>query len=234
MTDAAGSRLMYVTDPPTCRFDVADVAKAAADGGADCVQVRGAATDRELFDLSKKLVAAVGDRMIVLVNARFDVAWASGAHGVHLKDDGLSPALVRRALAESGAPAAFRVGISAHDAAGLRSAAREGADHVTLGPVHDAHGRAGWGSARIEEFVREAWSAVELPRTVFLLGGVGPGDAELAGRLRRPGLRVGLASIRAFQQAATLAEVTERAADLLRRLDASAGSRDAASGYHSP
>jgi thiamine-phosphate pyrophosphorylase len=213
-------RLMYVTDPSSSRHDVVAVARAAVDGGADCVQARGAATDRELHDLAAALVQAVGARALVLVNDRFDVALAAGAAGVHLKDSGLPAARIRRAATAAGAPADFVVGQSAHSADGLRRAAREDAAPVTLGPLHAAHGRDGVGAPALAAWLQEARQAGELPASVLLLGGAGLDDAVLARSLQGPGECVGLAAIRLFQDAPTLDEVRRRAAAVRERLEA--------------
>src|SRR5262245_14552294 len=64
-------------------------------GGIDVVQLR----ERDLDDgvlaaLARDcLRAAAGTRSRLVVNDRVDVALACGAHGVHLREDGLAPAL---------------------------------------------------------------------------------------------------------------------------------------------
>ena len=62
------------------------------------------------------------------MNDRVDVALAAGAHGVHLKEQGLLPELVRRI-----APAGFVIGCSVHTTAAVT--ARKAADFLTAGTV---------------------------------------------------------------------------------------------------
>jgi thiamine-phosphate pyrophosphorylase len=205
---------MYVTDPATSPLPILEVARAAVEGGADCVQVRGARTDRELFDLARAVVDAVGDRARVLVNERLDVAIAAGAAGVHLKDRGLAPDEVLAAAGRLGAAPGFVAGLSAHDADGLRRAARSGALHASLSPLHEAHGSPGLGAGGIAAVLAEAG---ELPSAVLLLGGAGPGDAALARERSTPRCLVGLAAIRFFQQGSAL-EIARRTERLARAL----------------
>lgn len=201
-------RLMYIIDPGTSRWNVEDVAVAAVDGGADCVQVRGMPTDRATYELTRRLVERLGNRASILVNARFDIALAAGAAGVHLKDDGLDVGEIRQAALERGASPGFRVGRSVHDAVGLSDAARQRASHVTFGPVHDAHGGVGLGA---DEILRRVAAASARPSEIILVGGIGPGDADLARCLEQFGSHAGLAAMRHFQDAPSLGEVAARA-----------------------
>jgi thiamine-phosphate pyrophosphorylase len=64
----------------------------------------------------------------LFVNDRVDVALAAGASGVHLKEQGISPELVRRIV-----PAGFMIGCSIHSAASID--ARKEADLLIAGTV---------------------------------------------------------------------------------------------------
>jgi thiamine-phosphate diphosphorylase len=200
--------LMYVTDPSSCVLDVVDVARAAVEGGAGIVQARGAATDRQLHELACRLVDAVGGRARVVVNDRVDVALAAGAHGVHLKSDGL-PIAEALALAEKAGVRGFLAGRSCHSPGEAVSAAREGAGWVTLGPVHAAHGRPGAGREAVERWLEEM--SGPWPGEVFLLGGIGEADVAWVASLGRPGRPVGLAVVGALQGAGSTEEVVTRA-----------------------
>ena len=83
-------------------------------GGIDVVQIR----ERDLDDrvLSRHSSATVcaraaGTRTRIVVNNRIDVARACGAHGVHLREDGIAPAAARRLAASP-----FLIGRSVHSA----------------------------------------------------------------------------------------------------------------------
>ena len=64
----------------------------------------------------------------ILVNDRLDVALATRAHGVHLKDHSILPADVRRL-----SPPGFVIGCSVHDISSI--AARKSADFLIAGTV---------------------------------------------------------------------------------------------------
>jgi len=102
----------------------------AAAGGVDYVQVR--EPDLEAADLSmlvrSLMHAASSSQTRILVNDRIDVALATGASGVHLKERSILPSEVRRI-----APRDFVIGCSVHDTAAI--AARKSADFLTAGTV---------------------------------------------------------------------------------------------------
>jgi len=209
---------MLVLDPATCRQPCDEIAAAAARGGVDAVHVRGCASDREAFALTSRLVEGLrGSRTRILVNDRFDIALAARAHGVHLKDRGLSPDEVREAARAVGAPDGFLVAAAAHDAAGARRAASAGADWCTLSPFRSAHGRQGIG----EEGVRAILEGAGVGCPWLLLGGVREGDEAVVAALDPSG-RWGLAAIRALQDAPSLAEVEARARRWREAIEASA------------
>jgi thiamine-phosphate diphosphorylase len=110
-------------------------ARAAASAGVDLFQIRErGVSDRVLWALAERIVAvASGSPMRVLLNDRLDVALACGAHGVHLREDSLTPEEVRRM-----APSDLLVGRSVHAAAAAEQAAAAGADLVVFGSVYDS------------------------------------------------------------------------------------------------
>lgn len=102
----------------------------AAEGGVDYVQVREpdleAADLADLVRLLLRSVASTGAKL--LVNDRIDVALATGAAGVHLKEESILPAEVRRM-----APPGFVIGCSVHGASSV--SARKSADFLIAGTV---------------------------------------------------------------------------------------------------
>jgi thiamine-phosphate pyrophosphorylase len=103
---------------------------AAAGAGVDMIQVREPDLEaRELAHLVRSLIAATeGTQTKVLVNDRVDVALATQASGVHLKERGFLPADVRRIV-----PPGFLIGCSVHTTAA--AAARKAADFLIAGTV---------------------------------------------------------------------------------------------------
>jgi len=140
-------------------------------GGLRLVQVRERSLPaRALVRLVEQVVAAahpLGAR--VMVNGDADVARAAGADGVQLTERQLMTLEVR--------PEVALVGASCHSSDALRRAESLNADFAVLGPVkatptHPEAAPLGW--ARFGQIVAGA----AIP--VFAIGGLAPGDFELA------------------------------------------------------
>lgn len=107
----------------------------------------------------------------VYINARFDLAVAALADGVHLPSEGLSVADVRRA-----APASMKIGVSTHTMEEARAAEGSGADFITFGPIFETPSKKRYGSPLGLESLRRVLAAVRVP--VFALGGIHAGNVE--------------------------------------------------------
>lgn len=116
-----------------------------------------AALERE----ANELVAAAA--IPVVVSARCDVALASGAAGVNLPENDISPAEARTLLGRR------IVGRSVHSIQSARQAEREGADYVIFGPVWDSPSHPGAAAAGLPALARLVES-VGIP--VLAVGGV--------------------------------------------------------------
>jgi len=137
-------------------------------GGADLVQVRAKElTSRQLAALVREVIAEVGRADVVLVNSRPDIAFLTGALGVHLPESGLDPRSVRAAFP------GLLIGVSRHDRTGLEQAESQGADFAMVGPVFETPGKEtrSLGVARLGELLR----GLKMP--VLAVGGVTPNDA---------------------------------------------------------
>lgn len=121
-------RLHVLTDAPRHVL----LARAAAAGGADVVQIRDkAATTAQLLDIVNEVRATVaGGRARLVVNDRADIALASGADGVHVGPDDLDAASARRILG-----ARALVGATANDFAAAKRQADAPVDYLGVGPV---------------------------------------------------------------------------------------------------
>jgi thiamine-phosphate pyrophosphorylase len=125
--------LCLVLGPPdTGGRDVVATALAAVAGGATMVQLRWkAAPGRPLAELATALVDALAPSEVpVVVNDRADVAAASGAAGVHVGEDDLSPEAARRIVG----PAAI-VGVSVATLAAIARVDAAVVDYAGVGPV---------------------------------------------------------------------------------------------------
>jgi thiamine-phosphate pyrophosphorylase len=149
------------------------VVEAALQAGATSIQLRDKhATSREFLEMALALRPLVErHRALFLVNDRFDVALAAGAHGVHLGDDDLPVAEVRRTV-----PRDFVIGRSTDTEDAARAAEQDGGDYLGVGSV--------FGTRTKKEVVGEVIGTNQLGRVaaavsipVVGIGGVTPENA---------------------------------------------------------
>ena len=170
--------------------------------GVDAVQLREKdLSARELLELARGLRrASRGAR--VLVNARADIALASGCAGVHLTSSGLPIESLRRRFGQ-----ALLIGRSTHRPEEVEAARAAGADYAIFGPVFPTPSKAPYGPPPGLDGLRQA-VAYGLP--VIAIGGIGP---EQMPQVAAAGA-AGVAGIRAF----FTAESTRRMVAECRRL----------------
>lgn len=177
-------RLCVLLTESRCAGPWLAVARAAIDGGADCLQLREKALpDAELLRRARALVGLAraatgpsGRRVSVVINDRADIALASGADGVHLGQDDM-PAPIARALAGD----RLSIGVSTHSAQELGDAVAAGADVVGIGPMFASgtKDRPVSGPGLLRWWLDQD-QAGRVPH--LAIGGVTPGNArELAG-----------------------------------------------------
>ena len=110
----------------------ADLARAFLGGGATWIQIRAKQRpSADFLELCDSVVrSAEAHRATVIVNDRADLALLSGATGVHVGQDDLTPASVRRLLG----PDAI-VGYSTHTTDQFDAALFEPVSYIAVGPV---------------------------------------------------------------------------------------------------
>ena len=114
------------------------VAQAVA-GGVDLVQLRekdlhGA----QLLDLANRLRQAIGDRALLVVNERVDVAVALPADGAQLGEDAIPVPAARRILGPD-----MLIGRSVHSVEGAEQAVVDGADFLVVGTMFASRSHPG-------------------------------------------------------------------------------------------
>lgn len=114
-------------------------AEYAIEAGVDMFQIREPRLEaRDLLALATGVVArAAGSSTRVIINDRLDVALASGAGGVHLREDSFPPSAVRAAV-----PEGFVIGCSVHSVAGAEMVAGT-ADYLIAGTVWPSTSKPG-------------------------------------------------------------------------------------------
>jgi thiamine-phosphate pyrophosphorylase len=148
-----------------------DKGRALLLGGARVIQLRAKRTPvRALAAVARTLARECEARgAFLLVNDRADVALATGAHGVHVGDEDLSPGDARAVLGRG-----RLVGVTVRGAEDIRAAHRAGADYVGLGPVFATSTKRvdapPLGVEKLAELVRSS------PLPVVAIAGIGLGN----------------------------------------------------------
>jgi thiamine-phosphate pyrophosphorylase len=122
------------------RFSHVDLARLAAEGGADVVQFREkrARSTRELVQIVRRMadvIAGTGARLTV--DDRVDVALAVGVRAVHLGRDDLDVATARSMLGDGAV-----IGATVNSPSEAVSVARQRVDYLGVGPVFGTRSKA--------------------------------------------------------------------------------------------
>lgn len=182
----ADLRLCLVTDRGMAGSRrLADIVAEAVAGGVTMVQLREkTAGTRAFVAEAEALLRLLRPRRVPLViNDRVDVALAAGADGVHVGQDDMPVALVRRLVGP-----AMLIGLSITSDADLAHPDAGAADYLGVGPVFaqatkpDATPPLG-----LEGLARLARAAT---RPVLAIGGIGRSNAEAVLRAGADGLAV--------------------------------------------
>lgn len=115
--------------------------------------------------VSAGLCGAAGSGIRVMVNDRADVALLSGAAGVHVGQDDLSPGAVRRLLGPDAV-----IGLSTHSGDELHAARDEPVDYLAIGPVFETGTKADAAPAVSLSGVRDARRMYDGP--LVAIGGI--------------------------------------------------------------
>ena len=151
------------------RFTHVDLARLAAEGGADVVQFREKRprTTADLVRTARQMARALtGSGVRLVVNDRVDVALGAGADAVHLGRDDLAPRLARKLMGES----ALIGGTANNLEQALRVAT--GVDYLGVGPVFGTRTKTNPATAIGIEGLRAIAEAVGKP--LIAVGSITP------------------------------------------------------------
>lgn len=125
-------RVCLLLTESLCRLPWRDVLEQALEAGVDCVQLREKDLDAsELVDCAAFVVERChAHAATAIINDRPDIAFLSGADGVHLGQTDLSPAEVRKLVGTQ-----LLIGVSTSNLVEARAAQAAGADYVGVGPM---------------------------------------------------------------------------------------------------
>lgn len=150
-------------------WTVLDLARAFLDGGARLIQWRAKGLDARtlLADAEALVRLAEATQSHVIVNDRADIARLSGAAGVHVGQDDLSPRDARAVLG----PEAL-VGLSTHSIAQIDLATAEPVSYVAVGPIFGTATKdTGYAPVGLD-LLRYATTPGRLSRPVVAIGGI--------------------------------------------------------------
>jgi len=146
--------------------DTVELAKGLFDGGARLLQVRHkAASTRKLIDEIDAILKLAPENAQVIVNDRADIALISGAAGVHVGQEDLSPSLARHVLTQGQV-----IGYSTHSLRQAIAADKEPVDYIAVGPVFTTSTKQNAAPVLGLERLREICSQVQKP--VVAIGGI--------------------------------------------------------------
>lgn len=166
--------LYVITDPAIGKGrSHVEIARLAIAGGAGVVQLRDKACDSDDLIRSGREIASIAKETgtLFIVNDLPDVALACGADGVHLGQDDMPVAVVRKI-----APRPFVIGVSVSTSTEAKKADSDGADYLAASPVFptgtksDARGFCGLAG------IRRIRTVTDLP--LVAIGGIGPENAR--------------------------------------------------------
>lgn len=162
-------KLYLITDRNACNgTPLESKIKEALAAGIRAVQLREKdLSDRKLLGLANRVRDLTLEKSAsFFINDRIDLVKIVEADGVHLPEEGLSPAMTRPHLANKW------IGKSVHSREAALQAEADGADFITFSPIFDTESKRGILEPRgLAELARVA-SAVRIP--VFALGGITP------------------------------------------------------------
>ena len=164
--------LCLVTDRLRCNGrPLEDVVDAAVEGGVGMVQLREKDLPAaDLYALSLRIKDVVGNRALLFINDRVDLALAVKADGVQLGETALPIEVARQISGRK-----MLLARSVHSVAGALDAETRGADFLTLGTVFPTASHPGAYTGGLS-LVREVADAVSVP---FLgIGGIDSSNTE--------------------------------------------------------
>jgi thiamine-phosphate pyrophosphorylase len=159
--------LYVILDAALLTSSELDLARKLSDAGVRLFQYRNKrGSPRELLLACSGLAAELAERGgWFFVNDRPDVAFLSGASGVHLGQQDLPVAESRSVLG----PGKW-VGVSTHDLSQFRAAAEGDADYIALGPIFETESKLNPDPVVGTAMIREARKLTRKP--IVAIGGI--------------------------------------------------------------
>jgi len=160
-------RLYVILDAALITFPERDCALSLAEAGVRLLQYRNkSALARQYLNTSRVLADALRPHdASFFVNDRPDVAFLSGASGVHVGQDDLEVEQARRVVGRE-----KLVGVSTHNLEQFKRAAASSADYIAVGPVFNTSSKANPDPVVGLDFIRKVRRLTDKP--VIAIGGI--------------------------------------------------------------
>jgi thiamine-phosphate pyrophosphorylase len=126
-------KIYPITDTEISGLSHSEQVKRMIAGGARMIQLRDkSASSRDFYRAAvKALDVAANSGCSIVINDRFDIAYAAGAAGVHLGQDDMPAADVREKAGKD-----FVIGISTHSVEQVLTALGTPVDYIAIGPIY--------------------------------------------------------------------------------------------------
>jgi thiamine-phosphate pyrophosphorylase len=201
-------RLYVILDPERIRGSVLEIARQLMGAGVRLVQYRAKnLAAREMLETAAGVAKlARGAGATFFVNDRPDVAYLSGASGVHVGQDDLSAEQARAVLGQD-----RWVGVSTHNLEQFEKAAASSADYIAIGPIFATTSKSNPDLVVGTDLIRRVRPLTKKP--IVAIGGVRlEGAAEV--------LEAGADSVAVIRDILGAAEPARKARQFIERLEA--------------
>jgi thiamine-phosphate pyrophosphorylase len=201
-------RLYVILDAGRIREPAEEIARQLMGAGVRLLQYRakGLAAGEMLETAAALAKLAQSARAAFFVNDRPDVAYLSGADGVHVGQDDLSAEQARAVVGKD-----RWVGVSTHNLEQFEKAAASSADYIAIGPIFTTTSKASPDPAVGTDLVRRARALTKKP--IVAIGGI---RLELAAEV----LQAGADAVAVIGGILEAAEPARKATQFIERLEA--------------
>jgi len=197
-------RLYPIIDLEVSRHPMEFLLQEFAAAGLPWVQLRDKkANSRQLFANAQRLVElARRHGLTAIVNDRADIAWLSGADGVHVGQEDLPVEHARRIVGPDKI-----VGYSTHNLVQALEAEQSSADYIAIGPVFATTSKANPDPIVPHEDLREIRKRVKKP--IVAIGGI---TSENVAQL----FNIGLDSVAVIRDLVSASDIRARISQFLK------------------
>lgn len=144
----------------------------AVQGGVGMVQVREKDMPGGLMlAMTREIKERVGDRAVLIVNERLDVAMAAGAHGIHLGEAAIPVSQARKVVGNG-----MLIGRSVHSFEMALQAQDEGADYLIVGTLFPTRSKPGKEPEGLD-LLRKITARIHIP--ALGIGGITVGNVGM-------------------------------------------------------